>query len=149
MDWTIEELAQQFVDMGRSINYAPFPYELAELIDGCTYRDGWELVLEYLDRGQECYGLTLCIYVAGFDSNNKDRPIRVVHYMPVPAAAYNRRSWQRWLFEQLLLVERHEAAEFFKIDGERPYAPLHGQGNDPYLIAELTTEEERDKTFRD
>lgn len=34
--------------------------------------------------------------------------------MPVPAAAYNEQSWTRWLLEQILLVEKHEAMEFFK-----------------------------------
>ena len=68
--------------------------------------------------------------------------------MPVPPAAYNRRSWQRWLFEQCLLGERHEAMEFFTISGEHPYAPNHGPGNDPYIDAELTTDEDRRTSFK-
>ena len=76
-----------------------------------------------------------------------------MHYMPVPPAAFDRRSWRRWLFEQLLLVERHEACEFFRFEYdtpnqigterlgtnhhvERPYAPHHGPGNDPYIVFE-------------
>ncbi len=62
--------------------------------------------------------------------------------MPVPPAAYNERSWKRWLFEQILLVERHEAAEFFQVDGDRPFAPYHHDGNDPYIVFELSTEAE-------
>jgi hypothetical protein len=74
---------------------------------------------------------------------------RVQHSMPVPPAAFDRRSWQRWLLDQVLLVERHEACEFFQIDGKRPYAPLHQPGSDPYMIvAESSTNEERRTNFR-
>lgn len=75
-------------------------------------------------------------------------PYRVHHYMPVPPAAYNRQSWQRWLFEQCQLVDRHEACEMFTVDGEKPYAPNHGPGWDPYLVTELTTELDRRTSFR-
>jgi hypothetical protein len=66
----------------------------------------------------------------------------------VPPAAYDRRSWQRWLFEQFRLIESHEAAEFFQIGGERPYAPSHGPGHDPYMIREVGTVEDQRTTFR-
>lgn len=38
--------------------------------------------------------------------------------------------------------------EFFVIDGERPYAPNHGPGHDPYTIRETSTDEERRTSFR-
>ena len=71
-----------------------------------------------------------------------------MHYFPVPPAAYDVRSWRRWLLEQVLLVERHEACEFFQLAGDRPYAPSHGPGNDPYLIRELGTDEDVRTSFR-
>ena len=74
--------------------------------------------------------------------------MRVNHYFPVPAASYNRRSWQMWLFRRFLDVEQHEAAEFFQIGGHRPYAPNHGPGWDPYLITELSSVEDRETDFR-
>jgi len=73
---------------------------------------------------------------------------RVNHYMPVPPAAFDERSWRRWLFDQCLLVERHEAMEFFAIDDERPYAPSHGPGNDPYIVREVGTETDQRTSFR-
>lgn len=66
----------------------------------------------------------------------------------MPPASYNRQSWRRWLFEQVLLVERHEACEFFVVDGERPYAPRHGPGNDPYVVVEYAKDEDRRTSFR-
>lgn len=121
---------------------APEPDVLYELVDQLEYRPGWTFHLGDIDRGQGSEGLTLDIITNGYDSYHPERGehYRVHHYMPVPPAAYDRRSWQRWLFEQLLLVERHEACEFFKIGGDRPYAPHHGPGNDPYIVFDHGTD---------
>lgn len=129
---------------------APWPTELADLVERVAYRPGWRATLSHLDRGQGSEGLTLDIITKGYDSYHPERGenYRVHHYMPVPPAAYNRRSWTRWLFEQFLLVERHEAMEFFAVDGERPYAPHHGPGNDPYIIFEHGTELDVRTSFR-
>jgi hypothetical protein len=109
-----------------------------------------------VDRGQGSEGLTLIITVDTVNSYHvaEGERIRVQHYMIVPAAAFDGRSWQRWLFDQVLLVERHEAAEFFRIgrDGwngqRRPYAPSHGPGNDPYMIREIGTVEDVQTSYR-
>lgn len=121
---------------------APDPTILSELLAELHYRPGWTVALRDIDRGQGSEGLTLIITTCGYDSYHPDRgeTYRVNHYMPVPPAAYDRRSWQRWLFEQFLLVERHEACEFFAIGEERPYAPHHGPGNDPYIVFDHGTD---------
>lgn len=139
---------------------APFPAELAELVDGLTYKPGWTFTLRHMVREHEdpsddsspalSEGLTLDVVSLTHDSHHPERGLvyRVHHYVIVPPATFNRASWQRWLLEQLLLIERHEAAEFFRIDGEQPYAPTHGPGDDPYVIRELTTDEARRTSFR-
>lgn len=129
---------------------APYPIVLKELVENMTYKPGWEFNLVELDRGQGSKGLTLDIISLTHDSHHPDRGIkyRVHHYMIVPAASFNRQSWQRWIFEQLLLIEQHEACEFYRISGEQPYAPNHGPGNDPYIVRELTTDEDRRTSFR-
>jgi hypothetical protein len=66
----------------------------------------------------------------------------------VPAATYNERSWRRWLLDRLLKVETHEACEFFQLDGERPYAPHHGPGWDPYMVIEHGSDEDARTSFR-
>lgn len=123
---------------------APYPTVLQALVERLEYRPGWSFRLCHYDRGQDSIGLTLIIVTRGYDSYNPDNgeTYRVRHFMPVPPASYNEQSWQRWLLEQCLLVERHECCEFFKIDGKRPYAPHHGPGNDPYIIWERGTDEE-------
>lgn len=127
---------------------SPFPDVLACLIDRLTYKANWTFRLyDDLDRGQGSRGLTLVINITGPDSYHPEREISVNHYMPVPPASYDDRSWRRWLFDQILLVERHEACEFLAVDGNRPYAPSHGPGNDPYLVREVGTDEDRRTSF--
>lgn len=143
---------------------APYPDLLAELVGAVRYKAGWRFSLVDIDRGQNSYGLTLIINITGPNSYHPTNTISVNHYMIVPPAAYDLRSWRRWLFDQILLVERHEAMEWFQFayegdflatDGahsdeyvERPYAPSHGPGNDPYLIREVGTEEDQRTSFR-
>jgi hypothetical protein len=126
---------------------APFPTTLQKLVDKLRYKPRWWFSLEDMDRGQGSQGLTLVITVTGPDSYHPDDRITVAHYMLVPPAAYDERSWRRWLLDQVLLVERHEAMEFFTLDGVRPYAPSHGPGNDPYLVREVGTVEDQRTAF--
>lgn len=128
---------------------APDPIHLRELVACVKYKDNFTFELvDDLDRGQGSVGLTLVIGVLAPNSRAPERVIRVNHYMIVPAAAYDARSWRRWLFEQILLVETHEACEFFCLDGVRPYAPSHGPGNDPYMVREIGTREDHQMDAR-
>lgn len=126
------------------------PVELFNLVEKLTYKEGWKFSLVDRDRGQGSEGLTLIIRVTGVDSYHPENGpyFSVLHFMIVPAAAYDERSWTRWLLEQILLVEQHEACEFFKIDNHRPYAPNHGPGRDPYTIMDQGMPEDARTTFR-
>lgn len=126
---------------------APYPEELAVLVAHLTYKAGWEFTLESIDRGQASIGLTLIIQITTPDSYHPERMRIVNHYFPVPPAAYMVGAWQRWLFEQVLQVEKHEAMEFFTVEGQKPFAPNHGPGQDPYAIKEVTTEKERRTSY--
>jgi len=137
-DKPLENPAQEPV---YTMQAAPYPQILADLVRRLSYRN-WEFKLEDRDRGQGSRGLTLTILTFNEDSYNPGKVRPIYHYMLVPPAAYNERSWRWWLFQQCLLVEQHECMEFFKIDGKRPYAPLHGPGNDPYLVHERSTDRE-------
>lgn len=138
---------------------APYPTVLAELVSRLRYKAGWRFSLVDLDRGQDSKGLTLIINITCPDSYHPEHTISVNHYMLVPPAAYDGRSWRRWLFDQIGLVDVHERCESFgfTLAGEdgfrydtllRPYAPSHGPGNDPYLIREVGTDEDRRTSFR-
>lgn len=128
---------------------APWPVELVELVASLRYhKPGYRFWVDDLDRGQGSRGLTLVINLNVPDSYHPDQLIHVNHYFPVPPAAYDRRSWRRWLFDRIGDVDDHERCESFEVDGERPYAPSHGPGNDPYLIREVGTELDARTSFR-
>lgn len=128
---------------------APFPTALADLVADLIYKPGFKFwLMEDYDRGQGSRGLTLIINITGPDSYQHDKTISVNHLFPVPPAAYDARSWRRWLFDQIGLVDLHERCEFFTIAGEKPYAPSHGPGNDPYLVREVGTDLDQRTTFR-
>lgn len=108
---------------------------LAELVSQAQCKPGWCFNLV-----EEDGALRLIITVAGFDSYNPEQRLRVGHVFPVPMASYNMKTWRRWMFERCRGVENHELGEWFKIGGERPFAPLHGPGEDPYTVHEFRDE---------
>jgi hypothetical protein len=136
---------------------APDPTALHDLVARVRYKNGWTFALEDRDRGQGSAGLTLIIRVDVPDSYQHRTGIRVGHYMIVPAAAYDTRAWRWWLFQQIVSVEQHEAAEFYRFatDGDddtdvrevRPYPPNHGPGRDPYQVLELGTVADAETDF--
>jgi hypothetical protein len=117
---------------------------LAEAVASVTYKDGWSVRLEYIHRPTEHYagseGLTLIIRAVVPNSVKPGETTYVEHWMAVPPTSWQRASWIRWILDQIILVETHEAMEFYKVDGKMPYFPSHGPGHDPYAI-ELTDAE--------
>ncbi len=136
---------------------APYPQILADLVKRLHYREhlGWAVFLEDdLQRDKpgrhagESRGLTLTVKRCGPDTYNPSRTLQVHHYFPVPPATFGAQSWRRWLFDRLADVDTHERCEDFVLGDERPYAPLHKPGCDPYIVHELSTWAEADTDFR-
>jgi hypothetical protein len=132
---------------------APHPEILGDLVMNLRYWSGWKFYLADMDRGQGCKGLTLVINLSTTNAYRPSDLINVNHLFPVPAAAYDYRSWRRWLFDRIMDVHRHEAMEAFRIvfaagTEERPYAPSHGPGNDPYMVREVGTLTDQKTSFR-
>jgi hypothetical protein len=120
---------------------ADYPHVLHDLVKRCEYRPGWSAELVVLnDRQDGGSGLTLVITSYGLDTYDESRELLLGHQFQVPAANYTEQVWRKWLFERFLDCEIHECAEFFQIDGERPYAPHHGPGHNPYFIYEYADE---------
>jgi hypothetical protein len=116
---------------------APFPADLAALVGEISYKPGWSFTLRDCGRHAGAEGLTLIVSVETVDSYDHGKPYTVTHYMWVPPESYNRRAWSRWLLEQILMVERHEALENFAVNGKRLFAPGHGGGDSPYYVSPL------------
>lgn len=75
----------------------------------------------------------LCVFAMTPDSLAPQRQRCTQHMRELPPL--QGADMARWVFGFLLDIERHEAAEFFQWDGERPFWPAHGDG-DPYAPAE-------------
>lgn len=108
---------------------------LAEVVDKVQCKPGWAFRL-----AKEEDALRLVITVSGRDSYHPDRPLTVSHLFPVPIATYNEKTWRRWIFEMCRRVENHELGEWFRVGDVRPFAPLHGPGEDPYTVHEFRPE---------
>lgn len=116
---------------------APYPDLLAGLVADLRYRPGWSFDLRDCGRHAGAEGLTLVVSVETVNSFDHDEPYTVTHYLWVPPESYGRSAWSRWLLDQILLVERHEAMENFRIGGSRPFAPGHGGGASPYYASPI------------
>ena len=104
---------------------------LKELVARTQCKPGWTFALRVEDDA-----LRLVITVAGVDTYHPENPLRVAHFFPVPTATYNEKSWRRWIFECCRRLENHELGEWFKVGDERPFAPTHGPGENPYDVHE-------------
>jgi hypothetical protein len=114
-------------------------YELlAAIVAETRCKPGWSFRLIDEDGVKR-----LVIQITGVDNYDPRRQRTVNHMQPVPAGVtYNGNSWRRWMLEQCLRVMNHEIGESLRFGPEerRPFAPMHGPGEDPYTIHEIRSE---------
>lgn len=145
----------------RLVQEAPWPYELEHLVDRLRFHPEWRFYLyEDYERDPGCHGTTFAVFAVTPDAYSTGETRRVWHYFPVPAATFDRQSWERWLLSRLEDVSRHEACEFTRFVMEveteegparaerRPFAPNHGPGRDPYVVWSYATDLDRKTSFR-
>lgn len=87
---------------------------LRELLRHFTYRPGWEFRVH---QGR------LTITATVVDAYNPTQNIPLSFSQMIPLHTPNYFDWTRWLFDQVMNVERHEAREFFQINGVPVYDP--------------------------
>ena len=69
------------------------------------------------------------------DLSGDPRSALFIHSFAVPVPGkYGPAAWDRWVLDRILDVERHEAMEFFRVNGERPFFPRHGGGREMYRV---------------
>ena len=118
--------------MASMTQIAPYPDELQTVLDGLTFMPGWSFELRDCPRHAGAKGLTLVVAIETTDAYHPGEPFLATHYLSVPPMSYDSHNWARWVLEQILLVQRHEAMESFLVNGERLFAPGHGGGHDNY-----------------
>ena len=94
-----------------------------------TYKPGWRFRLGGpLNR-------YLCVFATTTDSSDTSRERCTQHMFEIPAGL-NGPAFFRWAFDRLLDCERHEAAEFFRVNGHAPFYPNHQDEGSPYAHVE-------------
>lgn len=170
--------------------YAPYPQILHDLVYDppmhLTVHPNWRFRLTDRIRDPadthigEAGGLTFTVTAFTQDAYS-DELRGVDHLFPVPAATYDRQSWQLWIKDCLLSIHDHEINEGLvfgegscacgwtakvndrtAFDGtakghtancpatrqERPFAPNHGPGRNPYKTFVYATDEQRRTSFQ-
>lgn len=108
---------------------------LRKLVSEVKCKPGWLFRIHTEDDA-----LFLVIRILCKNSYPPHEHRQIDHYHPVPIATYNLKTWQRWIFEQCRRTENHELGEWLRWGEERPFAPLHGPGEDPYTVHEYRDE---------
>ena len=98
--------------------------DTVSLVAGLRYKPGW--VFKIGGPGNTL----LCVFATTPDSQHPTRQRTTQHQFPLPDLSGL--ELVRWVFDQLILVELHEAGEFFQIDGRRPFFPHHQDEGSPY-----------------
>jgi hypothetical protein len=108
---------------------------LAKVVSEVECLPGWTFHLQDEDGA-----LRLVITLDTRSNFDFEKRFRVAHFHPVPITTYNEKSWRRWVFEQCRRTMNHELGEALRFNGERPFRPLHGPGEDPYTVHEYRPE---------
>lgn len=118
---------------------------LGQIVSETKCKPGWSFALAI-----EGHGCVLHITIDGVNNYDHSQPFVVTHCHPVPNASYNEKTWKRWILEQCLRTENHELGENLRFgpNEERPFAPMHGPGEDPYTIHEIRSEKDALTTQR-
>ena len=98
---------------------------MRQLVAALHYKPGWEF------KVGGPLGRYLCCYASTPDSGRPNRNRITQHQFEIPDGLDDR-DFYRWCFDRLLDVERHEAGEFFQVDGFRPFFPNHQDEGSPY-----------------
>lgn len=100
-------------------------------LTGIEYKPGWTV-----GTGGPG-GRSLCVMALTDDSTNPQARRHTQHMFQVPEGLEpSGRDWVRWVFARILDAERHEAAEFFRVDGAAPFYPNHQDEGSPYAHVE-------------
>lgn len=103
-----------------------------DILSHITYKDN----IKFYWQADARQNRRLVIEFKTIDSYNPPEPMTVVHYFLCPWDSELVWTWSdkekiEWIFECVLKTERHEAREFFKVDGKVFDPPGHGF-EDPY-----------------
>lgn len=108
---------------------------LRKVVSEAKCKPGWVFYI-----AEEEGALRLVIQIAGVDNYDHSKPFTVNHFHPVPQTTWHEGAWRRWVRDQCMRTMTHEIGEALNFAGVRPFAPMHGPGEDPYTVHEIRPE---------
>lgn len=103
------------------------------VVAGLAYKPGWQFFLARTAGSWRQLRIDARVY-------NSHRPVHpeflVIHMIDVPPVPYTVEEWERWVLDQIIRVETHEACEFFTVHGVRPFYPWHATDYPPGEIVD-------------
>lgn len=99
------------------------------MIDQLAYKPGW-----VFKRGGPG-GTMLCVFVTSPDTLHPECTRCTQHQFTIPHDLHPK-PFARWVFDRIMDIERHEAAEAFQHNGTRPFWPNHQDEGSPYAHVE-------------
>lgn len=109
-----------------------FCRQLNDLLKRFKYKPGWDFhVAEQVDYN--VYRFVIGVHCK--DTYNRHPQFYVTHTFPIPEMLVED-SMERWLLDRIIDVEKHEAMEFFTVDGHRRFEPDHDLFADPYAVVD-------------
>lgn len=99
-------------------------------VSSLAYKPGWKFKI----GGP--LGRYLCVFATTPDSSDVSKQRTTQHMFELPTGPLTEHEMARWVFDNILLCEQHEAGEFFRVAGFRPYLPNHNEEGSPYELVE-------------
>lgn len=87
---------------------------LERLLQTFTYKPDWAFTI--IEEG-------LLIRLIAVDTDNHRNRIPITFSIGIPSFVRPDFPWDRWLLDQIMEVEKHEAREFFKVNGVKVFDP--------------------------
>ncbi len=114
------------------------------IINNLTYKENWSFSIGSYASWQKILKIQLNVR----DSNPPIRKgmttqVLVDHQFPIPPYFMTHEEAERWILDCTILVEQHEACEFFRIGERAPFYPNHDIGGHPYRITRRVNAEEK------
>lgn len=125
----------------QNLQRAPYPDDLEKLLEDFAYKASWRFRLRFLQRGHT-HGLTLQIDFPTINTYDPTKELFLSALFAVPPETWDRDTWQGWLFRTIVALETHEASEWFRVKGFRPYSPDHSLYGDAYTTRERVTHDQ-------
>lgn len=117
-----------FLNIQEQLNIQKMTEDLRWLLGRISYKPDWSFNIKNYAGDSSVFEIS----IKTIDSNG-GAPLLINHHFPIPLKGFGY-DLERWVLDCILMVEQHEACEFFKLDGIQIYLPEHGPDGHPYKI---------------